>query len=781
MKAFKIQKPVHCTNKSRSGLSRFWNWVKRGDSGKYTEINRYIDRLIVQEKIPIISDEESWKKIKELLKTEFDTIFLPSIQNSYEYNDLNGNPDRPDKILIEVSFWLSQTINRLIKDNKSTIPIALDNKNFYNEQKKRIIKYQMQKDNNKSKIYLTNNEVSDSEKVRRFMKQRVRDKSFKKLKEYPGLHIPYFKTDNSPFNMNKVTVDDIVDLFDNKTAGPDPIGIYYSIFRDLDFLHPYLALWFDILLHKNHTWDVMKKAPSINNLCKEWRHTLVFMQSKKMDPTLLRTISNYRPICLMLIIIRSFNRLISKRTITYLKDNNILNDDLQKGMKGGFKGVFESILLSRELLQDSYNTQTPLSMCFLDIQNAYGSVTYPFLDYVMRLYEIPRNVRDYILGYYLYSTAHIYMGNDMTRPFEWRRGLFQGCSLSNCLFMMVMNVLFSHIDFKFSETMGYKIKGATVFMSAYLDDLVIMTHLTQNLQIVLNELTKLFKWAGFRLNPKKTQFLDMNQSKSISLYLNKKKVTSISDQDFVYLGVSMNRNLDLEQKKAAKRLAETVRQKFKNLDEMKIKLGKKENIIPRPLSRKDKLKLYSVYIAPSIRWQFINRIHDPIYRNIVEEVENEYLEKWTVQVHTDEKKEIIKHKIERRNELVDLHIQLMYQCSTDTRINKLNVARFGHIMDEDIKKLKDRMAHLYKSHNTNDSDLVNLTTYTEIDINPLENTDKNRQFKNIDEKFSKFLLVLGDEDCLNFTNKNNKNHDLDGHESNNDNNDNNNDKLETEV
>lgn len=769
---------------SKSGMGKFWAWVKRGDSSKYTEVNRYIDRLIEQQKIPTISNEESWKKIKDVLEAEFNGFFLPMIKKSLEYSDVDGNPDRPDKILIELSFWVSQTINRIIKDNKLKMSVTVDSKTYYENQRKRVVTYEMQKTKKTHKIKLTDKEIGDPETVRKFMKNRVHDEPFKKLKEYPGMYVHQFKTDTYPYNMDNVTTEDIVDMFDIRTSGPDPTGIYYTILKDLDFLHPHLAQWFNVLLHKKHTWDIMKEAPSVNNLCKEWRHTFVFMQSKKTDPALLKTVTNYRPIGLMLIIVRSFNRLISRRTMAYLKGNKILNDELQKGIKGGFTGVCESVLISRELLKHSHDTQTPLAMCFLDIHNAYGSVRYPFLDYVMRLYEIPQNVRDYILGYYMYSTTHVYMGDKMTRPFEWRRGLFQGCSLSNCLFMMVMNVLFNHMNLKFGEEMGYKINNNSVFMTAYLDDLVLMTHSTQNLQVVLNELIKLFKWAGFTLNAKKTQFLEMNQAKSLPLYLNSKKIASISNKEFVYLGVTLNQNLD--QKEAAEKLAKTVRDKFKYIDEMTVKLSKKEGVAGRSLPREDKIKLYTTHIVPVIRWQFINYIHNQTYRNIVEEVENEYLEKWTVQSHTDEKKEMIKKKINRRNELVDSHIKLMYHCSNDTRINNMNTAKYGKTTDEDIQKIRANVERLHSSNEKQKTEAVQLTSYVVHDINPFEDLEKgigaivnggtddtnsehgsdlselrrkyeNHQFRTIDENISNFLPVLGEETGLNLSNGNGMN------------------------
>lgn len=760
------------SSNSNSGMgSKFWTWVKRGDSSKYTEVNQYINRLIEQKKIPTISNEESWKKIKNTLKTEFEAIFLPMIRGNLEYSDIEGNPDRPDKILIELSFWVSQTINRIIKDNKLKMSVTVDTKTYYEQQKRRVVNYEMKKNKNTHKVKLTDKEINDPEFVRKFMKKRVHDKPFKKLKEYPGMHVHDFKTDNYPFNMDSVSVEDIVDMFNIRTSGPDPTGIYYTILKDLDFLHPYLAKWFNILLNKKHTWDVMKKAPSANNLCKEWCHTFLFMQSKKMDPELLKTVTNYRPIGLMLIIVRSFNRLISRRTMAYLKGNTILNDELQKGVKGGFTGVCESVLISRELLQNSHDTQTPLAMCFLDIHNAYGSVRYPFLDYVMRLYEIPQNVRDYILGYYMYSTTHIYMGDSMTRPFKWRRGLFQGCSLSNCLFMMVMNVLFNHLNLKFSEEMGYKLNGASIFMTAYMDDLVLMTHSTQHLQVVLNELTKLFKWAGFNLNVKKTQFLEMNQPKFIPLYLDGKKINSISNKEFVYLGVTLNQNLD--QKEAAEKLAKTIREKFEHIDNMTVKLSKKEDAVGKPVSREDKLKLYTTYIVPLIRWQFINYIHNQTYRNIIEEIEDEYLQKWTVQSHTKEKKEMIKKRINRRDELVDSHIKLMYHCSNDTRINKLNNAKYGKTTDETIRQLCEKVEKLRNDTDKQNSEAIHLTTYVVHDIDLFEDLNKginklngsdnesesseirrqfeNHQFKNIDENISNFLPVLGDETGLNLS------------------------------
>jgi len=63
----------------------------------------------------------------------------------------------------------------------------------------------------------------------------------------------------------------------------------------------------------------------------------------------------------------------------YLKANNVIDTSVQKGFLTGMPDVFEHVYSLSAILQDCATNKKPLMMTFLDLKNAFGSVSHQFI------------------------------------------------------------------------------------------------------------------------------------------------------------------------------------------------------------------------------------------------------------------------------------------------------------------------------------------------------------------------------------------------------------------
>ena len=74
---------------------------------------------------------------------------------------------------------------------------------------------------------------------------------------------------------------------------------------------------------------------------------------------------------------------------------------------------------------------------WLDLANAYGSVRHNLIQFAMSYYHIPIQIRKIIFDYYDKLCAMVKTDDWSTDIFRYEIGVFQGCTLSTILFLMV--------------------------------------------------------------------------------------------------------------------------------------------------------------------------------------------------------------------------------------------------------------------------------------------------------------------------------------------------------
>ena len=104
------------------------------------------------------------------------------------------------------------------------------------------------------------------------------------------------------------------------------------------------------------------------------------------------------------------------------------------------------------------------------------------------------------------STCSIRIGSNQTRPFQYTRGVRQGCILSRLLFDLYVNDL----AFSFNNILSdpFVLPNGTKLNSLfYADDLIILSRSKLGLQNCLNKLSSYCNTWMLKINPKKTKIM----------------------------------------------------------------------------------------------------------------------------------------------------------------------------------------------------------------------------------------------------------------------------------
>ena len=133
------------------------------------------------------------------------------------------------------------------------------------------------------------------------------------------------------------------------------------------------------------------------------------------------------------------HKIIALRLEQFLIDNNILDTSLQKGFLTGINGTMEHIFAVTAMVQNAIQHGLPLAITFLDLENAFGSVSHKLIANMMTHCRVPEEVTNYIASLYSKLSAYVKTKKWSTETFRISRGVFQGDTLSPLIFLVAFN------------------------------------------------------------------------------------------------------------------------------------------------------------------------------------------------------------------------------------------------------------------------------------------------------------------------------------------------------
>ncbi|XP_063418448.1 uncharacterized protein LOC134701249 [Mytilus trossulus] len=203
---------------------------------------------------------------------------------------------------------------------------------------------------------------------------------------------------------------------------------------------------------------------------------------------------------------------MARRMTSYMTDNNYVDTSVQRGGIPGFSGCIEHTSIISQLIQEAKVNKKDLTVVWLDLANAYGTVPHMLIQQSLDHYHIPDHfkkvIRSYLSGIELRFTTSTFT----TTWQKLQKGIVTGCTISVILFVMGMNMIIKSGE---RETRGPK--TSTDIRQppnrGFMDDLTITTDTHIQARWILKALEETVTWARMSFKPKKSRALIIRKGK----------------------------------------------------------------------------------------------------------------------------------------------------------------------------------------------------------------------------------------------------------------------------
>ena len=139
------------------------------------------------------------------------------------------------------------------------------------------------------------------------------------------------------------------------------------------------------------------------------------------------------------------------------------------------------------------------SLCFIDSAKAFDSVDHNKLWKILKEMGIPDHQTCLLRNLYAGQEATVRTGHETTDWFQIRKGLYQGCILSPCLFKLYAEYIMRNTGLEEVQTV-IKIARRNINNLRYTDDTTLMAESEEELKSLLLKAKEESKKVGLKLN-----------------------------------------------------------------------------------------------------------------------------------------------------------------------------------------------------------------------------------------------------------------------------------------
>lgn len=291
-------------------------------------------------------------------------------------------------------------------------------------------------------------------------------------------------------------------------TAPGPDGIPASDLRaGRDLLQKPLASLYNAILNEGVP-ETMADAKTI----------LLF---KKGDVT---DIGNYRPISLISAFAKLFTKVLAARSESQLEQGT---SSEQTGFRRSSSTV-DAIFTVSELIARSHEYDFPLALAFVDFEKAFDSIELNAVYSAIQRMGVHPTIVSALQSLNATAISRVAVAETQVE-LSIQRGVRQGDSFSPRLFTAALEDALNRIPW---NDRGVSINGSRLAYLAFADDVCLISHSTQELQSLLEDLDKACSQVGLKINTKKT--VAMTNTVSPSILLQDQPVKFVGS--FVYLG-----------------------------------------------------------------------------------------------------------------------------------------------------------------------------------------------------------------------------------------------------
>ena len=257
---------------------------------------------------------------------------------------------------------------------------------------------------------------------------------------------------------------------------------------------------------------------------------------KKDDPHLT---DNYRPISLLPVISKVFEKVVFKQVYDYFNDNNLLYKN-QYGFRKKHSTELAGLEFHDKIVSELDQGKLPLAI-FLDLSKAFDTIDHEIMLHKLQYYGITGISLQWFKSYLTNRRQYVQFKDSISSESPLTTGVPQGSILGPLMFIIYMNDI-AHVTDKFHFTI-------------YADDTTLIApicsfainsnqdyvHIAENINKELQIITDWLALNKLSLNAKKTKMMifHFHQRKishmKLNLKINKTKIEQV--KEFCFLGV----------------------------------------------------------------------------------------------------------------------------------------------------------------------------------------------------------------------------------------------------
>ena len=331
-------------------------------------------------------------------------------------------------------------------------------------------------------------------------------------------------TDNF-INDVQFTEEDFINEIDtlsiNSAAGPDGIPVIFLKQCKHSISKPMNIFWRNCLDH-----GITPKTLKTSYI------TPIFKSGDQGAP------ENYRPVALTSQMTKIFEKVIRRKLLTFMEDNDLFNPS-QHGFRPG-RSCLSQLLEHTERLLSYIENNENVDVVYLDFSKAFDRVDHTILIHKLKKYGISGKILKWIISFLTGRTQRVMVNTFLSKESEVLSGVPQGSVLGPLLFL----IMIADID----ESIRHS------FLSSFADDTRIMKGITciTDAFKLQNDLNTIYKWTetnNAQLNGKKFEHLvygKHNDQKTNSIYLTSTGSKITTKSTVKDLGVVLSSDLSYE-------------------------------------------------------------------------------------------------------------------------------------------------------------------------------------------------------------------------------------------